>query len=154
MSQNLFVNRGNWQPRSQVTALIVLAVIIGLIFAGVYLSQVATYASTVREVETFITQRDRLERTNEQLRAQIASLQTAPRLQARAVELGFRPATAADIEYLVVDGYNPNRSRTVVQLQTSADEFDAAFTYDETFSGWLQQQWDSLTRQFQRFGSR
>ncbi len=147
--QHALAQRG-FQPQNQVVALIVLGILIVLVFGGIYLSQVANFATTNRQIEELIAVRDRLERTNEQLRAEIAALETVPRLLARARELGFRQATANDIEYLVVDGYNPNRDRSVVPLVAAAE--DAPPVYEETFGGWLQQQFDALRRQFESFG--
>jgi hypothetical protein len=51
----------------------------------------------------------------------------------------------------VIDGYNPNRARTVAPLVVE-EQVDDGPQYDETFSGWLQQQFDSLRRQFETFG--
>jgi len=140
-----------WRPQRQVTWLVLLGVVITLIFGGVYLTQIANYATTNREIETLIEQRDRLERENEALRADIAALQTVPRLLERAEALGFRPAASEDIEYLVVEGYDPDRAENVVPPSIE-DNFDPEPQYDETFAGWLQQQWDSLTSQFRNFG--
>ncbi|MCU0512231.1 MAG: hypothetical protein MUE40_06640 [Anaerolineae bacterium] len=143
--------RMSLRPQNQVAALGILGVMIMLIFSGIYLSQVASFATTNRQIEEAIAERDRLERTNEQLRAQIAELETIPRLLARAEALGFRAATSSDIEFIVVDGYNPDRARTVVPISLEADTAPVA-QYDETFSGWVQQQWDALRRQFDGFG--
>lgn len=154
MTQNSFqhaLERFGWSTQNQALTLLVPGLLIALIFAGMYLSQVASYATTNRQIEELIAQRDRLERQNEQLRGEIAALETMPRLLAHAEALGFRPATAADIEYYVIEGYNPNRSRTVVP-PNAEDEFEQAIVYDETFSGWLQQQWDMLQQQFANFG--
>jgi cell division protein FtsB len=154
MADNWFqhtFDRTGQASRSQVTAMILLAVLIALIFGGVYLSQVASYATNNRAISELIAERDRLERENEALRANIAQLQTVPRLLERARQMGFRPATATDIQYLVIEGYNPDRQARNVPL-VSDDEFQDAPQYDETFSGWLQQQWDGLRRQFESFG--
>lgn len=144
------LQRSAWRPRNQAVALGVLGIVMGLILGGVYLAQVATFATTNRQIEELIEERDQLERTNEQLRGEIASLQTVPRLLARAQELGFRPALATDIEYLVIDGYNPSMEDTVVEL---VDEEELVPVYNETFGGWLQQQANSLQRQFNEFGN-
>jgi hypothetical protein len=145
------LERLSLRPQNQVAALGVLGLIIMLIFGGVYLSQVATFATTNRQIEELIAERDKLERTNEQFRASIAELETIPRLLARAQELGFVPATAVNVEYIIVDGYNPDRSRTVVPVSLE-DELQDETPYDETFSGWVQQQFDNLRRQFEGFG--
>lgn len=154
MAQNWFqhtLNRTGIQGGRQAPALVVLGVLLTLIFGGVYLSQIASYTAVSREISGLLEERDRLEFTNERLRADIAGLQTVPRLQARALELGFRDATAADIEYLVTEGYNPNRSRQILP-ESLDDTPEEVPTYDETFSGWLQQTFDSLGQQFQNFG--
>src|SRR5688500_12262436 len=110
--------RMNLRPRNQVIAVGLLGLMIVLIFAGVYLSQIASYATMSRQTDELIEERDKLERSNELLRGEIASLETIPRLLERAEVLGFRPATADDIDHLVVQGYNPNRDRTVIPLNT------------------------------------
>ncbi len=141
----------NLRPRNQVVAVGLLGLMIVLIFGGVYLSQIASYATINRQTGDLITERDELERKNELLRGQIAEIETIPRLLDRAQTLGFRTADAADIRHLVVQGYNPNRSRTVVPL--NANELtNQTPAYDETFSGWVQQQIDNLRRQFEGFG--
>lgn len=145
------LERSGWRPQRQVAWLVIFGVVITLIFGGAYLTQIANFATVNREIEALIEQRDRLERENEAYRAQTAEFQTVPRLLQRAETLGFRPATSADIEYLVVNGYNPNRSETVVSLVIE-DGVDDTPQYDATFRGWLSQQWDSLREQFASFG--
>jgi hypothetical protein len=145
------LERSGWRPRRQVAWLVILGVVITLIFGGAYLTQIANFATINREIEALIEQRDRLERENESHRADIAQFQTVPRLLQRAQALGFRPATSADIEYIVVNGYNPNRSESVVTLVID-DEVNQTPQYDATFKGWLTQQWDNLSEQFASFG--
>lgn len=146
------LQRTGWSAQRQATTLLILGVMLMLIFGGIYLSQVASYATTNRQIEELLEQRDRLEFTNEQLRAEIANLQTLPRLLTRAEELGFRQATASDIEYVVVDGYNPNRAETVIALEPRETlPAESAPRYDATFSHWLQQQLDTLRLQFDAF---
>lgn len=145
--------RQRFQPQNQAAALAILGVIIALILGALYLSQVASFAITNREIEGLIAERDQLERTNEQLIAEVASFRTVPRLLTRAQELGFRTASNADIEYLVVAGYNPSRTLTIVDTTSAEDEIEVLPVYDETFSGWLEQQFAILRDQFEEFGS-
>ncbi|NWF69638.1 MAG: hypothetical protein HXY40_11185 [Chloroflexi bacterium] len=142
------LRRSGWRPQRQITWLLGVGVLIAIVMGALYLSQVAGFASTNRELEQLIAERDELERINEQLRAEIASFQSVPRLLARAQELGFSPAPPDRIEYLLVEGYDANRAATVAPLD---DAQDALPTYDETFWGWLQQQWDLLRQQFDSF---
>lgn len=144
-------DRNSFQPRRQAAWLVVLGVMMTLTFGGISLSQIANYASTNRSIEDLIEVRNRLEIENERLRADIANLQTVPRLLERAQALGYRSATASDIDYIVVDGYDPNRIEDVVDL-TQEETLNDVPQYDATFSGWLQEQWDNLANQFRSFG--
>ena len=144
-------DRNRFQPRRQAAWLIVLGVVMTLTFGGISLSQIANYASTNRSIEDLIEERNRLEIENERLRADIANLQTVPRLLERAQALGYRSATATDIEYIVVDGYDPQGIDEVVEVMQE-EILDDTPQYDETFSGWLQEQWDNLVNQFRAFG--
>lgn len=153
MAQNWFqhtFSRRRFQARTQAATLAILGIAILLILGSLYLSQVASFAITNRTIEDLINQRDRLNRANEQLIAEIASFRTVPRLFARAREIGFRPATNADIDYLVIEGYYPSRTAAIAE---PADSQADIAVYDETFSGWLEQQFALLREQFETFGS-
>lgn len=155
MSQTWFqhtFSRKRFRTRNQATAVAILGVAVLLILGSLYLSQVASFAITNREIEDLISRRDQLKRQNEQLIGEIASFRTVPRLYARAVEIGFRPATNEDIDYLMIEEYNPQRE--YAQLEARArSQLEAAPVYEETFSGWLQRQFNLLRDQFDSFGS-
>jgi cell division protein FtsL len=144
------LDRSRWRPQRQALALATLGLFVGIIMSALYLLQSSSTSALGRQLEELVAERDDLEQANEQLRAEIASLQSMPRLQARAEELGFTPASADDIQYLVVNGYNPNRQLAVIPLEAEADSVPV---YDESFTGWLQQQWDALRHQLESFTS-
>ncbi|RMG89612.1 MAG: hypothetical protein D6712_01400 [Chloroflexi bacterium] len=151
MSQNWIqhtLRRSRWRPQNQAAALATLGVIIALIIGVLYLSQVSSNATTGRQLADLIAERNELQSVNEQLRAEIAELRSVPRLLARASELGFVPAGQDQIEYLVIEGYNPHRDETVAPLQKEEPQLPV---YDESFGGWLQQQLDNLRAQFEGF---
>ncbi len=153
MSQTWFqhtFSRKRFQTRNQATALAILGVAILLILGSLYLSQVASFAITNRAIEDLISRRDELKRQNEQIIGEIASYRTVPRLFARAAEIGFRPATNADIDYLFIAGYNPDRAQVAEAAPQSAQI--AAPVYDETFMSWLELQLTQLRRQIESFG--
>ena len=77
-------SRKRFRTRRQATALAVLGVAILLILGSLYLSQVASFAITNRQIEELISRRDELKRQNERLIGEIASFRTLPRLFARA----------------------------------------------------------------------
>ncbi len=144
------LRRAPWRNQRQAFALATLGFFVALIIGALYLSQAAAVATTGRQLETLITERNGLEQANEELRAEIAGLRSVPRLQERARELGFDLAGREDIEYLVIDGYNPSRDRTPIRLEV---QNDAVPVYDETFTGWLQQQWDAFSAQLAQTSS-
>ncbi|MDZ4765095.1 MAG: hypothetical protein SGI73_11140 [Chloroflexota bacterium] len=148
------LNPAKWRPQRQALALITLALFVGIIMGALYLSQAATAATLGRELERLVANRTTLEQQNEQIRSEIAALRSMPYLQARAAELGFEPVIADNIEYIVIPGYQP--SDTTIERSVdvaSAEPFVIAPEpiYDESFSGWLQGQFDTLARQFQQF---
>ncbi len=145
-------SRKRFRTRNQATAMAILGVAILLILGSLYLSQVASFAITNRQIEDLISRRDALKRQNEKLIGEIASFRTAPRLFARAVEIGFRPATNADIDYLLIEGYNPDREAlTLTAAQDKPSEI-AQPVYEQTFGGWLEEQLALMSDQFRSFG--
>ncbi|MBK9123284.1 MAG: hypothetical protein IPM16_09205 [Chloroflexi bacterium] len=150
-SRNFFeqaMRQTGWRPQRQAVALAVLGAFLALIMGGLYLSQVASEAARGREMRELLTRRDDLERVNEELRVEIAELQSLERLRRRAGELGFVAAGQDDQIFIVVNGYNPNRGQTVAPLQEVEEQLPV---YDESFGGWLQQQLRNLTQQFEQF---
>lgn len=145
------LRRTRWRPRREAVALATLGIVVGIIIGALYLAQAASTSTLGRQLEDLITVRNQLEQENERLRAEIANLQGVPRLLARAQELGFTLAGRAQIEYLVIEGYNPNRNQIVTQAEVNHGA--ALPVYDESFSGWLQQQFDRLSGQFESFTS-
>lgn len=137
-----------WRFQKQAVALAGLGVFIAIVIGALYLAQSASVSTLGRQLENLITKRNQLEQANEQLRADISQLRSVPRLLARAEELGFVKATENDIEYLYVAGYNPNRQPSTA---TTVDDTSKLPTYDESFIGWVQQQWDNLVKQFSGF---
>lgn len=152
------MNSGGWlrhtlrdvdrRPQRQALALGVLALFVGIIIGVLYLSQSASASTLGRQLEALIDERNALEQANEQLRAEIASWQTVDRLQRRAAELGFVLAGTENIEYLVVDGYDPERNQVVAPIVAATPSLPV---YDESFAGWVQQQIDALSIQLESF---
>ncbi|MFN8527611.1 MAG: hypothetical protein U0670_03260 [Anaerolineae bacterium] len=141
------LRQNRWRPQRQVIALGTLGVFVAIIIGALYLSQASQMSTMGRELSDLIVERNNLEQTNQQLRAEIAGLQGMGRLQARAQELGFRFATRSDIEYLVVDGYNPDRQASIAPRSA---EPTAVPEYEESLIGWVQQQIDAFRRQSER----
>jgi cell division protein FtsL len=138
-----------WQNQRQFVATLSLVVVVGIIIATLYLIQTSTTTTTARELLEMDDYRLDLERDNERLRAEIAELQSLPRVMTRAAELGFREAGDDDIQYLIVDGYRYNRPQ--LTPTPTPTPVEAEPVYDETLGGWLRKQWDNLKRQFEEW---
>ncbi len=130
----------------QVVVILALMVVVGTIIAALYLLQITITTTTARELQEMNNNRDQLQRDIERLRADIANLQSLPRMMTRAAELGFRPAENDEIRYVIVDGYQYDRPRVTPTPTPTPVPAEAA--YDETLGGWLRQQWDALRQQF------
>ncbi len=141
------MRRTTFQPQRQMIALGTLGLFVAIIIGALYLSQSSASSTLGRELENLILERSMLEQSNEQLRAEIASLQSIPQLTQRAQDLGFSLATEQNIEYLVVDGYNPDRNRVAAAIQAENSIPVSVPVYEESFLGWVQQQWDNFSRQ-------
>lgn len=138
--------RNRWSAQRQAGALAVLGLFVAIIIGALYLSQSSSTSALGRQLEDLIVERNNLEQSNEQLRAEIANLQRVGRLLQRAEELGFVPATGEDMDYIVVDGYNPNRGEIVAPIEIQTEMLPV---YDESFIGWVQQQFDDFRRQLE-----
>lgn len=140
-----------WRNQRQLVATLGLMGVIGLIIAALYLFQSSRSTVSSRELGEMGDYRARLERENERTRAEIAELQSLPRVMTRAAELGFRPADTDEIQYIIVDGYRYDRP--IVTPTPSPTAQTAGQIYDETLGGWLRKQWDGLKRQLDTWRS-
>jgi cell division protein FtsB len=92
---------------TQAQAAVGWAVILFLLalLGTIYLRQVGQTATIGRETRSLQAELNRLKAENSVLERNIAEAQQLDRLQIEARELGFEPATANDLEYLVVPNY-------------------------------------------------
>ncbi len=139
----------SWQDQRHLVATLSLMVVVGIIIAALYLIQTSTTTITARELIAMDATRQGMENDNEQLRAEIAGYQSLPRVMTRAAELGFQQAGDDDIQYIIVDGYRYDRP--MLTPSPTPTPVAPAQVYDETFLGWVEQQWDSLRQQFEEW---
>lgn len=136
------------QSSSQTAAIIGLIVVVAVIISALYLAQATATATTGTSLLQLQRTREALGRAISDMQAQIAQERNLNTLRGRALELGFLPADADDQQYIVIEGYSPIRA-TPTPLITPAP----TFIYDETFEGFVRQQWDQLMRQFEQWMS-
>ena len=99
-----------WRTQNQTLAILALILVVGIIIGALYLAQATTTATTGRELQNLQSTRDYLQRANEETNAEIASKRNIVDLRGRAQNLGFVPASSDQIQYIVVDGYSPQRA--------------------------------------------
>ena len=139
------LRRTSWRRQRQAVTLAALGLLMALVVGAlVYLSQAALDATTGRQLEVLIEERNKLQQGNESLRSEIASLRSVPRLQQRALELGFELARPEEIDYVIVEGFDPRRTAVAPQIYTRPAT--PGPSYDETLAGWLQQQLDAFSQ--------
>jgi hypothetical protein len=145
------LRHSEWRPTRTAVAIGTLCLFVAIIIGALYLSQSANSSAMGRQMEELVRERNNLEQANEQLRADIASLRGVGRLLTRAGELGFVPASQDQLLYIVIDGYNPNREQMVELPAETITQETAAPVYEESFIGWVQQQFDSLRQQLEGY---
>ncbi|NDJ77095.1 MAG: hypothetical protein GYB65_12640 [Chloroflexi bacterium] len=136
------------RPQTELVATLAMMVVILLVIGALYLIQTTTTTTTARVLQEMSDYRDELENDNERLRADIAQLQSLPTMQARAAELGFRPARPGEIEYLVVEDYRYHRPKATLTPVVPVQEQDEEPVYDDSLSGWFERLWDDLRQDF------
>ncbi len=142
-----------WRNQRQFVATLGLIGVVGLIIATLYLFETSRNTISARELDDMTDYRARLERDNERLRAEIAELQSLPRVMTRAAELGFREAGEDDIQYIIVDGYRYRYDRPAITPSPTSTPPSSEAIYDETLGGWLRKQWDTIKKQFEQWRS-
>ncbi|MCC7207192.1 MAG: hypothetical protein IT323_07800 [Anaerolineae bacterium] len=128
----------------QIAAVVGLIGVVAVIIGALYLAQATVTATTGSELQELQRTRDFLQRANAEVEAQIAERRNLTTLLGRAQEIGFRLAEADDRLWLVVPGYSRFRA-TPTPIETPTPPL----VYDETFNGWVQQQWSILVSQFE-----
>ena len=140
-----------WRSQTQATSLVLAVVVLVAVIGALYLAQASATAATGRRLQALEAQRQALEQQNAQLRAEIASLRSVPRLMGDAERLGYRPATAHDVEYLLVQDVPPLPPPTPTPPLTAEQVVPR---YSETLEGWLSEQLASFRVQFGDFWRR
>ncbi len=133
-----------WRSPVQIAAVVGLVGVVAVIIGALYLAQATVTATTGSELQELQRTRDFLQRANAETEAQIAERRNLTTLLGRAQEIGFRLAEAQDRLWLVVPGYSRARA-TPTPIETPTPQL----VYDETFNGWVQQQWSVLVSQFE-----
>ncbi|HEY69249.1 MAG TPA: hypothetical protein G4O08_01570 [Anaerolineae bacterium] len=128
-----------WRVEIRSTGSIVMWLIILLVVGGVYLAVNARMARSGRDVLTMESKRTALRRRNAELTSQLAALTAPDRMMELATGLGFHLARQDEIEYVVVQGYEPKAPFVAPRPPSWGTEgsVDLSPAYSETLGQWL-----------------
>ncbi len=82
-----------------------IALVLIALLGTIYLRQTSQIATLGREVQLLQINLDNVRRENGEIERKIAEGQSLERLQAEAARMGFVPAGADDIDYIIVENY-------------------------------------------------
>jgi hypothetical protein len=97
-----------WRSQTQAVAMLSITLLVAAVVGGFYLAVAARAATAGRDLQRLEARKTELLQENDELQAQLANLRSINRLAARAVALGFQPATGEQLEYMRVDSYLQN----------------------------------------------
>ncbi|MGD8813173.1 MAG: hypothetical protein PVI78_01710 [Anaerolineales bacterium] len=128
-----------WRVQIRSTSGIVMWLIILLVVGGVYLAVNAKMARLGREVLVMESQRTDLRRRNAELTSQLAALTAPDRMLELATGLGFHLARQDEIDYVVVEGYQPEDPFVAPRPPSwdSSGSVTLSPAYSETLGQWL-----------------
>jgi cell division protein FtsB len=119
-----------WRVQRQWAGAFLLGVLALAMISALYLDVTAQTAIIGREIQTLQSETAEMQHENADLQTRLAALLSTDTMEARARALGFRPAEAGEIHYLVVPGYaRPTGvSLAVARPQTSASSTPLEYT--------------------------
>jgi hypothetical protein len=96
-----------WRVQRQWIGGILLAVVLFAMIAALYLDVTARAAIAGRQIQDLTAAIRATQHTNADLQTHLAALTAVSVMEQRARDLGFRPVSSTEIEYVVVPGYVP-----------------------------------------------
>ncbi len=124
-----------WRVQVQLIASLAAIAIVIVALGGLYLIEASGAATAGRDVQSLQLQKAELELAIDRQRALIASAKSVARLEARTRELGYTPAQAGQLDFVLVEGYyGPQLHVPVAADPAPQPELP---DYNETLGTWL-----------------
>jgi hypothetical protein len=113
-----------WRIQRQWAGAFLLGIVGLAMISALYLDVTAQAAIIGREIQTLRSATIEVKHENADLQTRMANLLSTKTMEARAYALGFRPARAGEIHYLIVPGYSSPRgiNMETPQPQTTAQQ--------------------------------
>jgi hypothetical protein len=112
-----------WRVQRQWTGAFLLGLLALAMVAALYLDVASQTSATGREIQSLQSSTTSTQHMNADLQTHMAVLLSTTNMEARARDLGFRPAKAGEIHYLVVPGFTRS---TGVSLAATRPQVSAA----------------------------
>jgi cell division protein FtsL len=125
--------------RQWITAFLVVMVLVSTI-AGLYLNIASRTAIAGREIQHLQRLITVNQRANADLQTQIAMLLSSDSLEERALAAGYVPLQGADLKYMVVPGYFPQKGISLVSPAAQTEDIRLSPEYSESLFSWLSRQ--------------
>ncbi len=128
-----------WRSQVQWIVTILILVILGLVIAGFYLNISAQTVEAGLAVQKLTNDKDIMQQRMANLRSQLAKATSLENMTARAKELGFRPATFDEIDYIMVENYSGRDTPLMASRKTPGEpkRVDIHPSYTTSLSEWL-----------------
>lgn len=128
-----------WRGRVQVAGGFLVALIVIILVASIYLSISGQAATAGLEAYRLDLKRLDLERQIANANARIAIVTAASNMEARARELGFERIDPGDAVYLTIPGYAGKQTKVVssAPVPPNTDQFLVKSVYRESLWDWL-----------------
>lgn len=128
-----------WRIQVQVIASLAAGAVVIAALGGLYLTEASRAATAGRDVQSLQVAKADLQFVIDRQTALVAQAKSVSRLQQRAIELGFVPAAAEQIDYVKVEGYYG--PQLAVPADTGAPTAPVVLNdYDETLGTWVANQ--------------
>ncbi len=128
-----------WRIRARLTSGTVMWLIVLLVIGGVYMAVNAKMTRTGRDLLELEEDRTNLRRTNAELTSKLAALTAPDRMVELAAAMGFHPAGNDEVEYVLVEGYQPEGAFIAPRPVSWEDEVVVSLSpaYSETLGQWF-----------------
>lgn len=126
-----------WRIQRQWVGAFLLGILMLAMIAALYLDVSARAAITGREIQDLQLEITSVQRTNADLQTRLATGLSTSNMASRAFTLGFRPAEAGEIHYLIVPGFYRASAVTLVANQPQNITQTLPAEYTESLFDWL-----------------
>ncbi|MGW8144868.1 MAG: hypothetical protein ACWGN2_10765 [Anaerolineales bacterium] len=130
-----------WRKQLQWIGLLMLAMVLVAMVAGIYLSVSAQASTAGREIQIMYADMDEMRRNIENMESQIAFLVSNAEMTKRAEKLNFSPIAADEIFYILVPGYIEPSQVTLADATANSRPVTPTISpeYTQSLFDWLRE---------------